>query len=247
MSASVDTVHELRKHPLAVKALEVLSSQNAPLHLQGIAARLNVHKVSAHRAMSRLIDLKLVQVRGGSDARYRYFAIPESKEQLVRQLVGATKRATHIPIGRAVVSVMLAVEDEVRQGLKEKGLQVGLASKICPYDILIQAGKATVGIDVKMVTDSFSQTRFNEIVGSIMTSIFRLNEQPTFLVVVLIGVGKKELVEMGRRVETHLREGFGLNVKFLWVSVQPLDLDSKAINKAIVEPIMRILNEWQLK
>ncbi|MGA2238076.1 MAG: helix-turn-helix domain-containing protein [Candidatus Bathyarchaeia archaeon] len=247
LSGDAKTVRQLRKHPLAMRALDLLLSKNAPLHLQEIAQNLGVHKVSAHRTMSGLTDLKLVKVQGGTDARYRYFTIPESKKHDVKQLISATKQASHIPIGRALLSVGSAVQDQVTQELSANGLTVKLASPTAPYDILIQTGKATVGLDIKIITGSLSERRFNEIVGRIMTSTARLKQRQTFLVIALIGVDDDDLAETGRRLETQLHDGFGLDVKFLWVPVQPLDLDSPTISKTVVEPIIKILDDWRLR
>jgi len=98
-----EMIRELRKHPLALKALHLLLIKTTPTHLQEIAQGLGVHKVSAHRAMSELTELELLKVREGSDARYRYFTIPDSKREEVKQLISATKQASHIPIGRGLV------------------------------------------------------------------------------------------------------------------------------------------------
>jgi hypothetical protein len=246
-TSEAEIVRQLRKHPLTVRALDLLLSQNAPLHLQEIAQNLGVHKVSAHRTMSGLTSLKLVKVQEGSDARYRYFTIPESKKHDVKQLISATKQASHIPIGRALLSVGSAVQDQVTQGLSANGFTVKSASATAPYDVLIQTDKATVGLDIKIVTGNLSDRRFNEIVGRIITSVVQLSRRQTFLVVVLIGLDDDELVETGRRLETQLHDGFGLDVKFLWVPVQPLDLDSITVRKTVVEPIIKILDQWRLR
>jgi hypothetical protein len=97
------------------------------------------------------------------------------------------------------------------------------------------------------LTGNLSDRRFNEIVGRIITSVVQLSRRQTFLVVVLIGLDDDELVETGRRLETQLHDGFGLDVKFLWVPVQPLDLDSITVRKTVVEPIIKILDQWRLR
>jgi len=242
-----DTIRQLRKHPLTLRALEVLLTKNAPMHLQEIAQNLGVHKVSAHRTMSGLTELKLVKVQGGSDARYRYFTIPDPKKHEIKQLISATKQASHIPIGRGLLSLGMAVQDEVTQGLSANGLRVELAKPTAPCDIVIQTDNATVGLDIKIITASLSDKRFNEIVGHIMTSRVRSKQPLTFVIVVLIGVYPDELVETSRRIATQLRDGFGLNLMFLWVRGQPLDIDSTTVRARIVEPIVKILDQWRLR
>jgi len=240
------TVRELGKHPLTVKALQLLLSNNVPMHLQEIALRLGVHKVSAHRAMGRLTALKLVQVHGGPDARCRYFEIPESKRQPVKQLIGAIKRA-NIPIGRAIVSITSAIVQEVARQLGARDFDVTAPGSSAQYDLAIRAGETTVGLEVKAVTGTFSQARFNELVGHIMTSALSRVRQPTYLLIAIVGASDNLIVEMSHRLEAGLEKGSGLNVRFLWAQVQPLELDSVTIAKTITEPMAEILNEWQIK
>jgi len=242
-----EIIRQLRKHPLTLRALDVLLLKNAPMHLQEIAQNLGVHKVSAHRTMSGLTELRLVKVQGGSDARYRYFIIPDPKKHEVKQLISATKQASHIPIGRGLLSLGMAVQDEVTQGLSANGLSIELAKPTVPCDIIIQTDKATVGLDIKIITADLSGRRFNEVVGRIMTSRIRSKQQLTFLVIVLIGEFHDELVETSRRLETQLHDGFRLDVKFLWVREQALDIDSKLVRTAIVEPILKTLDQWRLR
>jgi len=246
VEGSEEVVRQLRKHPLTVRALDLLLTKKAPMHLQEIAKDLSVHKVSAHRTMSGLMGLKLVNVQEGSDGRYRYFAIPDSKKRDVRQLISATRQASHIPIGRALLSVGSAVQDQVIQALRADGFKVKLANPTAPYDVLIQTGKTTVGLDIKFITGNLSERRFNEIVGRIVISTIRLGQRSKFLVVVLIGVDNNELADTSRRLETRLHDGFGLDVKFLWAPVQPLDLDSTTVLRSLVEPIIKTLGEWGL-
>ena len=216
------------------------------MHLQEIAQSLGVHKVSAHRAMNGLSELKLVKVQEGSDARYRYFTIPASRKDEVNQIISATK-ASHIPIGRGVLSLGLTVQDQVMQGLRANGLRVELTTSAAPSDIMIHTDKGTVGLEIKIITTNLSDTKFNEVVGRIMTSRIRFKQRLSFLAVVLIGAYPDELVEMSRRLETQLHDGLHLDVKFLWIRAQPLDLDSKLVRTTIVEPILKILDQWRLR
>jgi DNA-binding MarR family transcriptional regulator len=236
-------IRQLRKHPLTVRALELLLSKEAPLHLQEIAQALGVHKVSAHRTMSGLNDLKLVKVQEGSDGRYRYFVIPESKKRDVAQLISATKQASQIPIGRALLSLGSAIQDQVTRALTANGYTAKSASPASPYDVLIQVDDKTVGLDIKLVTGSLSERKFDEIVGHLLTSSIRTRQRPTLLVVVLIGTHDNKQVETSRRLETQLHNGFGLDVKFLWTPLQPLELDSTNLQKSIIEPISKILGQ----
>jgi hypothetical protein len=135
----------------------------------------------------------------------------------------------------------------VTQGLSANGLKIKLAQPTAPCDIMIQTDKATVGMDIKIITASLSDKRFNEIVGRIMTSRVRSKEPLTFLIVVLMGAYPNELVETSRRIATQLRDGFSLNLMFLWVRGQPLDIDSTTVRARIVEPIVKILDQWQLR
>jgi hypothetical protein len=234
-------IRQLRKHPLTVRALELLLSKDAPLHLQEIAQALGVHKVSAHRTMSGLNDLKLVKVQGGSDGRYRYFLIPESKRRDVKQLISATKQASQIPIGRALLSLGSAIQDQVTRALIANGYAAKSASPAAPYDVLIQVNEKTVGLDIKIVTGNLSDRKFDEIVGHLLTFSIRTKQHPLLLVVVLIGAYDNKQVETSRRLETQLHNGFGLDVKFIWTPLQPLELDSTSLQKSVIEPISKIL------
>ena len=242
-----EIIRQLRKHPLMLRALVLLLPKRVPIHLQEIAENLGVHKVSAHRAMSGLTGLKLAKVEDGSDARYRYFTITDSKREEVKELISAAKRANHIPIGRGLLSLGSVVEDQVMQGLSANGLRAELANPESLCDILIRTGQAKVGLDIKIITASLSERRFNEIVGHIMTSRVWSKQLPTFLIIVLIGAYSDELVETSRRVATQLHDSIGLDLRFLWVRGQPLDLDPTTVRAKIVEPIIKILDQWRLR
>lgn len=236
---SEDSVRTLRKHPLAIRTLDLLTSQNEALNLQTIASNLGVHKVSAHRVMRLLTGMRIVCVRKGKDGRYRYFIIPNSRTPQVKRLIQAVKGARQVPMGRGLAHATILMESSVRRSLEARGLEVRLTPR-GPYDMLIRTGELTVGLELKAFERLSVRRRFNEFVGHVMTSQIP-SIQAT--VIVLIGPEDKRLVEEAHDLEARLK-GAGIKLKFLWIAEDPLEVDSLLIEKKIVEPLVQLLQEW---
>jgi DNA-binding MarR family transcriptional regulator len=242
MSADHETVRWLRKHPLSMKALNLLVSESVPMRLQQVAERLRVHNVSAHRTLKSLVNLKLIDAQQVPNARYRYFVIPDSKKGAIKRLISAAKEAK-IPIGRGALSMYSSVEESLIKSLQIRDLVVRSAKF---PEFIIRAAKSRVGLDLSNLSGRYSVNRFHETVGRIAVS--SVSQSLDFLVIIfIVEAENRKLEEVARRLEPSFYRGFGIKLKFLWVHAQPFDLDEPTISKTIEEPILKTLDEWNVR
>lgn len=233
-------VRILRKHPLAIRALELLT-QTGVLNLQTIANNLGVHKVSAHRVMRLLTDMKLVSVREGNDRRCRHFTIPNSKAPQVKRLIQTVKDAMEIPVGRALAHTTTLMGGLVQRGLESRGARVTITSQR-PRHMFVCIGELVVGLRLEVFERPPFRKRFDEVVGNVITSDIS-TARATAHVLILIGPEDKELVEKAHDLEVWLKD-VGIKLKFLWVTEDPLQIDSLTIEEKIVEPLVQLMGEW---
>jgi hypothetical protein len=229
---SEDLVGKLRRHPLAVRALDLVASEEAPIRLQGIASGLGVHKVSAHRVMRWLRTQKLVEIHEKNGARY--FTIQRSKKPSVQRLVQAVKA---VPlVGRGGLSVVGTIEGQVQSGLEARGLEF-VASPKEPYDLVNKTRKLKIGIEL-MTYSPFFAKKFYEIVGHVCV---HAGEIP-FVVVIILGGRDNRLMKESETIEAFLRKA-GTVVRFMWIAESPLEITPGVVEKQIVEPLSRLLRD----
>jgi hypothetical protein len=198
-----------------------------------------VHKVSAHRVLKLLTAMNLIDVGKGGNGRYRYFAISPSKKPRIQRLVQAAM--TEIQIGRPLTSVIVNVESTIQNALEARDLKISRSPKV-PYDLIYETERLRVGVELL----TFPQPRlhfrrkFNELIGSICINA---SEFP-FVVVVVLGADDKDLIEESYALESRLRKA-NIALKFLWVAKRPLEINSNIINEEIVEPLVRLLRDWE--
>jgi len=235
MASEERLVRTLRRHPLAVRALDLVASQEAPIRLQGIASALDVHKVSAHRVMRWLRTQRLVEIHKENGARY--FTIQRSKRPWVQQLVQAVKA---VPlVGRGGLSVVGTIEGQMQSGLEKRGLEF-VASPKEPYDLVKKTQKLKTGIEL-MTYSPFFLKKFYEIVGRVCV---HAGEFP-FVVVVILGGRDDRLMKESETIETILRKA-GVVIRFMWVAQSPLEISPDIVEKKIVEPLSKLLRSWNV-
>jgi len=232
---SEELVRTLRRHPLAVRALDLVASQEAPIRLQAIASGLGVHKVSAHRVMRWLRTLKLVETHGKNGGRY--FTIQRSKRPSVRRLVHAVKA---VPlVGRGGLSIVGTIEGKIQSGLETRGPKF-VASPREPYDLVNETEKLKIGIEL-ITYSPFFVKKFYEIVGRVCV---HAAEFP-FVVVVILGGRDNRLMKESETIEAFLRKA-GAVVRFMWIAQSPLEITPEVVEKQIVEPLSRLLRDWNV-
>lgn len=227
----------LRKHPLAVRMLDLLSSEEEPLRLQAVANKLGVHKVSAHRVMNWLKTLKLAEVRESEHDDYPRFAVPEAKRTSIQRLVQTVKATA--PLGRGGLSLVSAIIDQVQATLRAKDIEAYVSPRE-PYDLVCRIENSKAGVEFKTQSPYFARQGFYETVGRVCAYA---SEFPLVAIVVL-GGQKRKLAKELNSIEGHLRKA-GIAIEFIWVAENPLEINTETVEKGIAEPLAEVLRNWK--
>lgn len=213
-----------------MRALDLVSSQETPIRLQGIASALGIHKVSAHRVMRWLRTQKLVEIH--EEDGVRYYTIQRSKRTSVRELVQAVKA---VPlVGRGGLSVVGTIEGEIQRRLEARG-QRFVASQKEPYDLLNKTGKYKMGIELTTYSPSLIK-KLHELVGRVCAHA----DEFSFVVVIILGGRDSRLMKELEKIEAFLRKA-GVAMRFIWVPQTPLRITPDVVEKQIVEPLLKLL------
>jgi len=227
----------LRSHPLAVRALDLLSSEQQPLRLHVVANRLGVHKVSAHRVISWLRALKLVEVRRSEQDDYPRFAVPEAKRASVQRLVQTVKATASL--GRGGLSLVSAIVGQVQATLRAKDIETFISPKE-PYDLTCRIGNSKAGVEFKTYSPYFVRQGFYETVGRVCA----YSSEFPFVAVVVLGGQKRTLVREANSIEGNLRKA-GITIEFVWVARNPLEINTQTVERDIAEPLAQVLHNWK--
>jgi len=198
---------------------------------------LGVHKVSAHRVMSWLKTLKLVEVQGSEHDDYPRFAVPEAKRTSIQRLVQTVKATA--PLGRAGLSLVSAMIDQVQATLRAKDIETFISPKE-PYDLVCRIENSKAGVEFKTYSPYFARQGFYETVGRVCAYA---SEFPLVAVVVL-GGQKRRLAKEANSIEGHLRKA-GIAIEFIWVAQNPLEINTETVEKDIAEPLAQVLRNWK--
>lgn len=234
---SQDIPTMLRKHPLALRILDLLSSEQEPLRLQAVANQLGVHKVSAHRVIAWLKSLKLVEVRESERDDFPRFAVPVTRRASVQRLVQAVKATA--PLGRGGLSIVSAIVDQVQAALRAKGIEASMPPK-GSYDLVCRIENSKAGVEFKTYSAYFVRQSFYESVGRVCAYA---SEFPLAVLVILGGQNRK-LAKESNAMQEQLRKA-GIAMEFIWVAQNPLEINAGIVEKDIVAPLVQALRNWK--